>query len=152
MSNIKTFQNVKIICEDNEESSQNTNATKSIEVDLPSTYNDFLDQLLSIENLTFDKSNGIFYGIHKGENQLVSEENYNLLREKALSSSSDGAYFFTLLKEKLSAKKDAKESKLFFYLFKEAKESIEYLEKNAIPIINTLISALANKKPSDEVK
>ena len=115
MSTIKTFQKVKIICEDNEESSQNTNATKSIEVDLPSTYNDFLDQLLSIENLTFDKSNGMFYGIHKGEKPLVSESNYNQLRERAiLSSSDDGAYFFILLKEKESANKDAKESKLLF--------------------------------------
>ena len=115
MSNIKTFQNVKIICEDNEESSQNTNATKSIEVDLPSTFNAFLEQLLSLENLTFDKSNGIFYGIHKGEKQLVSESNYNQLRERAISSiSDDGAYFFILLKEKKSVKKDANESKLFF--------------------------------------
>jgi len=115
MSNIKTFQKLKIICEDNEESSQNTNATKSIEVELPSTYNAFLEQLLNLENLTFDKINGIFYGIHMGENQLVSESNYNQLRHGAISSSSvDGAYFFIFLKETKSVKKDAKESKLFF--------------------------------------
>jgi len=66
MSTIKTFQKVKIICDDNEESSQNTNVTKSIEVDLPPTYDTFLEQLLRLENITFDKSNEIYYGIHKG--------------------------------------------------------------------------------------
>jgi len=56
------------------------------------------------------------------------------------------------LKEKESANKDAKESKLLFNFLKEMKESMEYLEKTAKPILDTLISELANNRPRDAVK
>ena len=40
----------------------------------------------------------------------------------------------------------------YFLICKGMKESMEYLEKKAKPIMDTLISELANEKPLDAVK
>ena len=118
MNTTKTFQKVKIFFEDNKESSNNSNASKSIDIDLPLTYKAFINLLLTHENLDLSKNNGIYYRTHDGENQVVSESNYDQLQEGVISNSlnvNDGAYFFVLVKEKTIIKKETDyDSKLYF--------------------------------------
>jgi len=99
---------VKILLEVNGNSTYKDNSTNFLEVNLPSTFDGFLE-LLNMNCI--NTTNGYIINLRdqKGENVVVDNSNFNLIKERVFTQKNKNEFYFVILKKEiLSAPKGDK--------------------------------------------